>query len=247
MQCLLGLIFASLAGSGMAARRTGPASGLPALDWSVLSWPESRIVLRAVVPITPAVEWQLPKGQVVLGRSVPLHWKLCGMVAGWTFPERAWTLASPVGALGDAFLGCRQVKVTVLDPRVRVADYPDGHFGEWVRDGWLVTRRVAIRDEARIRQIFDLLLEATIETSEPEELYFEEASSLGTFEEYRRRARHAPDLIVEFIGAVLFRAEICFERQTVVFISATEWEPGQLDVVAETALRKLVHEPEEPL
>lgn len=224
----------------MAARGSGPVSGLPALDWSVLSWPESRTVMRAAVPNAPAVEWKLPKMSGGLGGPHGFHWKLCGMAAGWTFPERAWTLASPVGALGDAYLGCRQVKVTVLDPRVRVADYPGGHFGEWVRDGWLVTRRVGIRDEARIRQVFDLLLEATLESAEPEELYFEETASLDSFEEYRRQAKHAPDLIVEFIGPVPFRAEICLERQIVMFISATEWEPGQLDKAAATALRELV-------
>ncbi len=240
MRCLLGMIFVILAGPGVAARRTGPVSGLPALDWSVLSWPESRVAVQTVVPNAPVVEWMLPKTGGALGGPESFHWKLCGMAAGWTFPERAWTLASPVGALGDAFLGCRQVKVTVLDPRVRVADYPDGHFGDWVRDGWLVTRRVGIRDEARIRQVFDLLLEATIESAEPEALYFEEAAPLDTYEEYRRLTKHAPDLIVEFIGVAPFRAEICFEQQTVVFISATEWEPGLLDKAAVTALREFV-------
>lgn len=246
MRCLLGIIFGCLVGPGMAARGSGPVSGLPALDWSVLSWPESRVAMRAVVPIVPAVEWKLPKAGRALGGPQSFHWKLCGMAAGWTFPEREWTLASPVGALGDAFLGCRQVKVTVLDPRVRVADYPDGHFGDWVRDGWLVTRRAGIRDEARIRQVFDLLLEAMIESAEPEELYFEESAPFDTFAEYRRLTKHAPDLIVEFIGVVPFRAEICLERQTVVFISATEWEPGQMDKAAVTALRELVQEAEGP-
>lgn len=226
----------------MAARRTGPVSGLPALDWTVLSWPQSRIVLRAVAPMAPAVEWQLPKAGGSWRGPHSIYWKLCGMAVGWTFPERGWTLASPVGALGDAYLGCRQVKVTVLDPRVQVADYPDGHFGDWVRDGWLVTQRVGIRDEARIRQVFDLLLEATIETADPEELYFEESESLDTLAEYRRLTRHAPDLIVEFIGVVPFRAEICLERQTVVFISASEWELGRLDAAAVAALREVVFE-----
>lgn len=242
VRCLLGIIFVCLAGPGVAARRSGPVSGLPALDWSGLSWLESRMAVHAVVPNAPVVEWRLPKAGGALGGPQSFHWKLCGMAAGWTFPERAWTLASPVGALGDAFLGCRQVKVTVLDPRVQVADYPDGHFGDWVREGWLVTQRVGIRDEARIRQVFDLLLEATIETAEPEELYFEESAPLGTLEEYRQQTRHAPDLIVEFIGVVPFRAEISLEQQTVVFISATEWEPGRLDAATATALRNLIQE-----
>ncbi len=240
MRCLLGMIFASLVGSVMAARESGSVSGLPALDWSVLSWPESRVAMQGVVLNAPAVEWKLPRVAGSMGGPHGFHWKLCGMAAGWTFPKRAWTLASPVGALGDAFLGCRQVKVTVLDPRVQVADYPEGHFGGWVRDGWLVTRRVGIRDEARIRQVFDLLLEATIETADPEELYLEEVEPLGSFAEYRRLTNHAPDLIVEFIGVVPFRAEVCLERQAVVFISAIEWEPGQLDAAAVTALQELV-------
>ncbi len=239
---LMGMIFVVLAGAVVGGEGRGLGARLPGLELKLPAWPGLDPIGPVVRPVALAVEWKLPESGGVLGGPHAFHWKLCGMAAGWTFPVRAWTLASPVGALGDAYLGCRQVKVTVLDPRVRVADYPDGHFGEWVRDGWLVTRRVGIRDEARIRRVFDLLLEATIETAEPEELYFEETAPLDTFEDYRRQAKHAPDFIVEFIGIVPFRAEICLERQTVVFISATEWEPGQLDKNAVAALRELVRE-----
>ena len=157
------------------------------------------------------------------------------------WPVRESKLADPVAALGTAYLKCRAIKVSLLEPLVPVADYPKGYFGDWVEDGVLVRARHEFADEDRMRQLFALLAESVTGSEDEDNLpWLGEAALDESAGDYRREAGFVSEWSIEFVGEVPLRLEFDLEARRLLVEAGDRWDSYELDRPRADALGKFI-------
>lgn len=194
----------------------------------------------AVQPVIRVQPLPLPRVGLWCGFGRPLQGReMCGGVIIPDFQQ--FRLKDPVGEIGVAYLKSRSVKATRFDSEFRVSDHPDGHFGSWVQDGLLVTERMEFTDEATLRQVFALLVEAIGEPDdEPYDWWLEAPGPKMSPADFRQHSGFVPELSFEFVGEVPLRVEFNLRQRRLLIQAADRWGVYALDRWSAAALRDLL-------
>ena len=133
------------------------------------------------------------------------------------------------------------IKASLLDRRVLATHYPEGHFGEWIHEGVLVTNRIKIADQTRMGLVFSLLAEA-IDGSDylSEEVWLESGQPDISVGDYRRSSGFVPDLVVDMAGDSSVRVEIDLIQERILVQSGADWESYVMDRLSAAALKELL-------
>lgn len=153
---------------------------------------------------------------------------------------RESTLPDPVAAIAAAYLQSRSVRAALLDPDFPVADYREGYFGSWVQDGLLVKERAEFTDEATIRRVFTLLVEAIGEPDDLVDWWVKEPGARFTLNDFRRNLGFVPDLVFEFVGGGPLRVEFNLRQERLLIQAGDRWEVHALDRWSAAALTGLL-------
>jgi hypothetical protein len=154
-----------------------------------------------------------------------------------SIPEKVNRNFDPIGLLGAAFRSCQSVSAVRLDLHVDVGSYGEGHFGNWARDGRLVTGRVELTDELLLRQAFLLLVEALGEADDADEYCFGDAAPEATISDHRRDTDFRPEVFLIFSGTDPLYVEMSLSQMRMLIRAGDKWETYVLDRWGADALK----------
>lgn len=195
---------------------------LPPVAFAFPATGEVAVTIKA--PVRPGVAM----GGGFRQQRGPYFTQLCG---GWgssyvdVLPRES-KLADPVRAMGAAYRQCRAIAVGMLEPGVRVAEYPEGYFGDLVSEGVLRVTRFDVSDEAELGRLFALLVGSL---GEPDEPYLWPDGPMGgtSLGEIRQESGFVPDLTFEFVGELPVRVEVSKAQQRVLVLAGGKWDVYQ--------------------
>ncbi|HWA24747.1 MAG TPA: hypothetical protein VG734_03660, partial [Lacunisphaera sp.] len=158
-------------------------------------------------------------------------------------PPRPSKLAAPIPTLAEAYLKCRGITTSLLEPEVDLDGYPAGYFGDWAQDGLLAVDRAELTDESEMMQLFELLAEAIGDAENSDENWITGETPnppVPSPGECRRILRFLPDLAVNFVGPVPLRVELSLAQGRVLLRAGDKWDIYSLDRQGAKALKKLL-------
>jgi hypothetical protein len=234
---LAGLLVALLAGPTLSAEISPRRAVIMPLKLEL-----PRIPVTFSEPFYPlqSVQWNT-EGRGAPGGSSRNRgvYMLCGGFTGvMKFPERETKLTDQLATLGDAYLKCRTARVCQLALAVRASDYPEGWFGDWVQDGFMVHRREDLSED-RLRALFALLAECV--TAPQEEVYwFDEREPEESAAGYRREAQFASEWTIEFIGGAPLRLDLDPRDNRLLVEAGDRWDSYELDATRARQLQEML-------
>ena len=176
-------------------------------------------------------------------KGLPL-WIGCGwgsVESRYNFEPRLTKLPDdPILILAAGYLRCQRIDISVLDPRVPVAFYPSGHFGDYVYENVLITDRLELSDEMMLRQLFFLMVESAAAVDEDWSVWPGEAQTEMKVSDFRDETGFVPEMLIELVGETVVRMEMNFTRQQVLIQSGDLWETYTLDPGSAAALKEMV-------
>ena len=236
---LAGLLVAMLAGSALNAAIAPRRMVIMPLKLELPAIP-----LTFSMPHYPerTVEWKTGAGGGFCGGVQP-RWYLhgCGGMAGLLkLPERESRLADPLAVLGGAYLKCRAIRVSLLATAVHVVDYPDGYFGDWVQDGFLVRAREDVSGENRMRDLFLLLAQCVTAPQDTDEYWINETAFDESAADYRHDAGFASEWTIEFVGEAPLRLDLDARGGRLLLEAGDRWDSYELDATRARQLQELL-------
>ena len=236
----LGLLLAVVIGGVSPAAAKPRRSALPALKFEV---PLAPFILPATRPTEVAIR---PPGRLGVSGGFTCRQSgfrssaLCGGVYFGSDSERESRLVDPVAALGAAYRKCRAITADVLETRVAVEQYPEGYFGDAVSEGMLRVERREFADEARLRELFALLVEAIGGRDDLFEFWPDGPVGGTSLRDIRWETGFVPDQAFEFAGELPVRVEVSFAQQRVLVRAGDKWDIYALDRPGAVALREFL-------
>ncbi len=169
-------------------------------------------------------------------------WITCGggFSNRFVFEQRATKLPDdPTLILASGYRSCQRMDIFILEPRVPVAFYPTGYFGDYVYENILVKDRMELFDETLLRQLFLLIAEGAIAVNDLEAYWFDEPQ-LVQVTDFRKESHFIPELVIEMVSPDEVRIELDFTHEKILIQKADRWESYLLDPGAAAAIRKIV-------
>jgi hypothetical protein len=133
------------------------------------------------------------------------------------FPKNKWLLPmDPLSVLEPSYLGASSIEAGILGPSVRVEDYPAGRFGDFIRDGYLMTDKGESSDEGDMREVFSALAYA-FDTTDECILLYRIDDTKESLEKIAHRPNFMPEIYFLFRGKTSLSVEID-KRQNVAIV-----------------------------
>jgi len=159
-----------------------------------------------------------------------------------SLPE--YTMEDMAPVITAAYRTARFVTVETFATIVSVDTYPEGHFGDLVRDGMLVMDRTDMTKEEQLAGLFAVLMEAINTPQAPsDEIWLEMPEDYAPHvDQYRREPGFVPDLAFNFAGEVPLRGELSLEQGRLLLVSGNHWASYELDYATTRRLVELLAE-----
>lgn len=161
--------------------------------------------------------------------------------------EKVSRSSDPIGLLSAAFRSCQSMSAMRLDLHADVESYGEGYFGNWTRAGRLVTGRVELTDEPKLRHAFRLLVESLGEADDPDEYWLGDVPPETTLNDYRRDTDFRPDMFVIFSGTDPLYVELSLSQMRMLVRAGDNWEAYGLDRWGVDALKDFLFSSEQPI
>lgn len=170
------------------------------------------------------------------------YWAGCGFGTEnrFNFERRPMKLPDdPTLILGAGYLKCERIDISILEPRVHVESYPTGYFGDHVYENVLIEKRVEFSDEAVLRQLFFLMVEAATGVDDNWSFLLDDMNADLNVADFRKATGFIPELLIEFVGETNVRVEMNLNRRRVLILSGDRWEVYELHSKSAAAVENI--------